>query len=177
MRFTLRNGEEVEIRELDNNATAKQFRDFIGKIVREKPQPFVTVDKTPSLTEEKKWLKDARERVRKGIEVKLIAWRNGDVIGVCDATKQRGVKRDKALVGISIARQYRGQGLGKKLLIEIVKLAKKKLKPRIIYLTVFEGNKPALTLYEKVGFRKIAVLPKWVKVRGRYWDYVFMRLK
>ncbi len=177
MKFVLKNGEEVEIRELDSKATAKQFRDFFEKIVKEKPQPFILVDKVPSMKEEEVWLKGKREKILKGEMVKLVAWRGKEIIGVCDAIRQRGVDRVNAMVGISIARQYRGKGLGKKLLVELIKLAKRKLHPRIIYLTVFSGNKPARALYEKVGFQNVATLPNWSKVRGKYWSHVYMRLK
>ncbi len=177
MKFVLKNGEEVEIKELDKKATAKQFRDFIEKIIKEKPQPFIVVDKVPSLKEEEAWLKGNREKIRKREMVKLVAWKENEIIGVCDATRQRGVERVNAMVGISIARGYRGKGLGKKLLVELIKLAKRKLHPRIIYLTVFEGNKPARALYEKVGFQNVATLPNWSKARGKYWGHVYMRLK
>ena len=177
MKFTLKNGEVVEIREVLPTDKPKDFRDFIGKIVRERPQPFIVTDRVPSMKEEAVWLKGNRGKIRKKEMVKLVAWRGSEIIGVCDASRQRGVERENAMIGISIAKLYREQGLGKKLLMEIIKLARKKLKPRIIYLTVFEGNKPARRLYEKVGFREVASLPKWSKARGKYWNHIYMRLK
>ena len=177
MKFILKNGEEVEIKKLDKTISAKQILDFYAPIIRERPEPFMLSDKPPTLKEEKQWLKKKLASAAKKQEVTLIALSGKVAVGVCDGRKQDRRNRDKVLVGIVIAKQYRGVWLGNKLLIEIIKLIKKKIKPKIIYLTVIGANKPARALYNKLGFGKIAVLPKWIKVRGKYQNEIYMRLK
>ena len=63
--------------------------------------------------------------------------------------------------GITIRKNYRGMGLGNYLMKEIIKLAKKELKPRpkIVRLSVFSINKPAIKLYQKHSFKKVAKIP------------------
>ncbi len=180
MKFSLKNGEEVEIKELqETRLTASGFLRFISEIVRERPEQFINMDgySVPSLKEEKKWLNEQFREIKKGNKIFLVALKNGKLIG--DAFALRGIQRnhDKVAFGISVSRKHRGKGLGKKLLQETIKLAKKKFKPKIIYLNVVAGNKPAHQLYKKLGFREIGRLRKWVKVRGKYWDLVYMRLK
>ena len=177
MKFTLKNGVVVEIREVLPADKPRDFRDFIGKIIRERPEPFILTDRVPSVKEEATWLASVKDKVKKRQNVMLVAWHNGKLVGVTDGRRGPNRDRDKVGLGLSIAREYRGQGLGKKLLVEIVKLTKKRLKPQIIYLTVVGGNEIAQRLYEKVGFVKIAALPKWQKIRGKYWDFIYMRLK
>jgi len=53
---------------------------------------------------------------------------------------------------------------------------KTKLKPKNIWLWVFGSNKPAIALYKKSGFKEFARYPKWVLHKGRYVDYIIMKL-
>ena len=59
---------------------------------------------------------------------------------------------------------------------EIIKLAKKKLKPRLkfIRLGVYPNNKPALALYRKFGFKKAAKIPKQIQYKGKLLDEIIM---
>ncbi|MBI4406295.1 GNAT family N-acetyltransferase [Candidatus Micrarchaeota archaeon] len=180
MKFVLKNGTRVDIREVQNTSlTASDFRKFIAEILREKPEPFLQMDRQsiPSLKEEKKWLLDKKKRIAKRNEITLVAIKGKQLVGTCDARLGIHRNRDKVSIGVSVAAKYRGLGLGKKLLREIIKLAEKKLKPRIIYLSVIAENKSAYKLYKKLGFREIARLPKWLRARGKYHDEVYMVLK
>jgi len=80
--------------------------------------------------------------------------------------------------GITIRKDYRRIGLGNYLMKEIIKLAKKELKPKpkIIRLSVFSNNKPAINLYKKHGFKKVAVIPDQLQYKGRLVDQAVMLL-
>ncbi|MCK4429215.1 MAG: GNAT family N-acetyltransferase, partial [Candidatus Aenigmarchaeota archaeon] len=60
------------------------------------------------------------------------------------------------------------------LMQELIKEAKKNLKIEIIELEVFAENKVALTLYKKVGFKKIGIVRKGYKKKRKYFDRVLM---
>ncbi len=178
MNFTLKNGEEVEIKELQQTSVnARQFLNYFAPILREKPRPFLQVNSVPSLKQEEKWLKDKKKNIAKKKEAMLIALHDGEIVGSADARKGPYIDEDKAMIGISVARKYRGQGLGKKLLTKIIKLSKKMLRPKIIYLTAVADNVAAVSLYKKLGFEKVAALPKWQKHRGKYREVIYMVLK
>jgi len=56
-----------------------------------------------------------------------------------------------------VSENFRGQGIGKKLLTEFMKTVDKTLFTDA-YIRVWDKNIPALTLYEKTGFKQIATI-------------------
>jgi len=58
----------------------------------------------------------------------------------------------------------------------LIKLARKRMKGlEIIELEVFSRNKPAYHVYEKMGFRKVAVIPNKAKEKRNYVDSIVMQ--
>jgi ribosomal protein S18 acetylase RimI-like enzyme len=57
-----------------------------------------------------------------------------------------------------ISKEYRGQGLGSKLLTEAIRFANERGCMRITLLTDY-NNDPAITFYKKFGFSKSAMIP------------------
>ncbi len=69
-------------------------------------------------------------------------------------------------------------GLGKFLTQEVIKLAKKELKPapKIIKLEVYVNNKPAIGLYKKMGFKIVAKIPKQIQYKGKLiGEYIMLK--
>lgn len=82
-----------------------------------------------------------------------VAIDEGDVIGWCDITSLgRPIFMHAGSLGISVLPEYRGQGIGLKLMEAALKAAKEKGLTRI-ELSVFTDNLPAIKLYEKMGFK------------------------
>ena len=84
----------------------------------------------------------------------------------------------RAEVGIAIMeREYRGQGYGTEALRQAVNYAFTELGLTLLGLTVFPSNQRAIRAYEKVGFRKTAVLKdSWLLPSGEYADMWLMEL-
>lgn len=78
--------------------------------------------------------------------------------------------------GITITQGYKGIGLGKYLMSEVIELVKKELnpKPKIIQLEVYINNKPAINLYKKMGFKIVAKIPKQIQYKGKLIDEFVM---
>ena len=59
---------------------------------------------------------------------------------------------------------------------EIIKMAKTQLKPKskVIQLSVFASNTPAINLYKKIGFKKVAVIPKVLIYKNKFEDEIIM---
>jgi len=51
-----------------------------------------------------------------------------------------------------------------------------KPKPKIIRLNLFPTNKPAIALYRKYGFKKVATIPKQIEFQGKLLDEIIMLL-
>jgi RimJ/RimL family protein N-acetyltransferase len=66
--------------------------------------------------------------------------------------------------------QVRGQGLAQYLLDHIFKLLKSSEHIERLYLTCIASNKPAIQLYQKLGFTKCGTKSKAIKWHGHYDD-------
>jgi ribosomal protein S18 acetylase RimI-like enzyme len=134
---------EIKIEELSKKdlKLAKEFLDFINSLVKEDAQ--ITVNKKSNLKEELKWLKQNLDGVRKKKKVFCIAKDKKKIVGIA-SIEMRGLRESHVgILNISVRKEYRGIGLGKYLMKEVLNLAKRKLKPKpkIIRLSVFSTNK------------------------------------
>ncbi len=76
---------------------------------------------------------------------------------------------------MGIAQCARDQGLGTAILQAGLKEASKSSILEIVYLMVRIDNKPAVGLYQKVGFESISVLTRDTKIDNVYFDGLLMR--
>jgi ribosomal protein S18 acetylase RimI-like enzyme len=76
---------------------------------------------------------------------------------------------------VMVAEPYRGQGLGKMLLNEFFDTIDNQ-KYRDVFIRVWEANKPALKLYEKVGFTKCATIEQQKKTPDGKSDFVMTKI-
>ena len=166
---------KLVIRKLREDEKVKDLLEYINELVRE--DVYISTNKIMTYSEEKKWLKDTIKSIKRDDSITLLAKTDGKIVGIASASRDTGRERENAGIGISIRKGYRGKGFGKKLLSEIVVRAKKKLKPKNIYLYVYAPNKVAISLYKKLGFRVVAKLKYWGKHKGKYVDKMIMVLK
>ena len=172
------NGKKIKIRQLSKSdlRNAKKFQDFINSLIGEEAKILMKNNKT--LKEERKWLEGKIKDIKSRKEVFLVAEGDNKIIGTIGIGLRRERENHVGEFGITIRKGYRGIGLGKHLMGEILKLAKKELKPKpkIIRLSVYSNNKPAIGLYKKMGFKKVAIIPKQIQYKGRLIDEVIMLL-
>jgi L-phenylalanine/L-methionine N-acetyltransferase len=149
----------------------KKFQDFINNVVEENIQHFL--NRKFTLKEEKQWLREQFQAIKNN-KVFLIAEHNNKIIGTTCITLANGKTKHIGTLEICIRNGYRRMGLGNYLTREIIKLAKKKLKPKFIRVTVFATNEPALALYKKFHFKKVAQIPQQIRYKGRLIDEIIM---
>lgn len=77
-------------------------------------------------------------------------------------------------LSIYIRKKYRGIGIGRILISELINWAKQNKIIHKMSLAVFGSNKNAIALYLKMGFKIEGICPKDVKINGKYLDSVFM---
>lgn len=150
---------------------------YINALSKEKT--FVTYqgEKVP-LKDQKKWLKEKLEGIRKKKEIGLSAFVGERIVGVCGIKMRSRVRKHIGSFVISIAKDLRGEGIGRLLMDAVFEEAKKKLKNlKIVTLEVFEENLVAREMYKKDGFKEIGVLPEGLYYRGGYSNEVLMYKK
>ena len=153
--------------------------DYINTLSAE--DTFITFSgEVVSVEEEEKYLKSVVESMEKGDSVYIYAEHEGKIVGVTNVERDKVGKKRKhhvATFGISVAKEYRGQGVGKKLMEVVIAEAKKNIKGlKMIKLTAFGVNAQALELYQKLGFREFGSLPQGLLYRGEYIDEKYMHL-
>ena len=109
----------------------------------------------------------------------LLVAKDGDRI-VGDASLNRFPRRmsHRGELGVSVIKEYWNQGIGGRLIAEIIKFAREN-SFEIIDLEVRSDNVGAIHLYEKMGFKKIGSHPSFAKIDGQYvsYDYMCLELK
>lgn len=120
-----------------------------------------------TLAEESAYVKNSLKQMGLSEKIHIVAENKGHIIG--SATIIRGVKRKNHIgeVGITVAKEYRRQGIGKLLMTELLKRAKD-MGLRMVYLHCFENNAPAIVMYQKFGFIQCGKLPDAFLWRGQF---------
>jgi len=81
----------------------------------------------------------------------------------------------QSLFSIMIDENYRGQGLGTRLMETLIQVAQKDHKIELLHLEVYDGN-PAIGLYKKMGFKEYGRHPRFIKLdKDAYVDKVLMQ--
>ena len=166
----------ISIRELTINA-ADGFLQLKKIGLSTDPNSFIAdiSDDPPS------YLNEVRKRINNASAA------NGDIIlgafkdkliGIVSVTRNKSKKRfHKAeLHGMYIIPQYRGIGLGKKLLESILEISKEMKGLEEIELIVAAHNDNVVKLYENFGFKKTYLEKNALKVDNGYIDAYHMHL-
>jgi ribosomal protein S18 acetylase RimI-like enzyme len=152
----------------------KKFRSFINFLVVEDVK--ILMNEKATLREEKEYVVSMLKGIKSKTRVYLIAEYNNKIIGTTSIELERWRRNHIGRFSIAINNGYRRMGLGKHMMEEIIKLAKKDLnpKPKIIQLEVYANNEPAIGLYKKMGFKIVAKLPEQIQHKGKLIDELIM---
>ncbi|MEX0813125.1 MAG: N-acetyltransferase family protein [Chitinophagales bacterium] len=131
-------------------------------------------DKTPkSLQEITVWLE---QKQKTGFPV-IVAVSENEILGYGSYGKFRPWEGFRYSVehSIYVAFQHRGKGIGKKLLQELIKLAKNENYHSMI-AGIDAANNKSIHFHEQFGFKKVGHIPEAGFKFGRWLDLVFMQL-
>ena len=153
---------------------AQIFCDYINALSREKT--FVRFQgEEIKLEDEIKYVKTQLERIVKKQTVELLVFCNNKLIGISSIDMKDKTESHEGVFGISIAKDYRGEGIGKKFMQTVLEEAIKNIPQlRIITLGVFGDNPLAKSIYEKFGFKEYGRLPNGSLHKEKYVDHVYM---
>lgn len=99
---------------------------------------------------------------------------NDRVVGWCDVFPSKNPRLNhRGGLGMGIVSEFRGQGIGSKLLSAVLDHSKK-FGLEKIELQVYTTNKSAIALYKKFGFIEEGVIKNYRKLDGQYFDCLAM---
>lgn len=147
---------------------------YINALVEE--ETFISVDRKVAKRQEREFVAERLKLLREKRGVTLLATHQDEIIAVGQVDRGSGRLRHVGQLGISVASDYRREGVGTILVNELIRISKEDLAFRVLYLTVFANNQVARAFYRKVGFRKAGRIPKAILYRGAYVDQIFMYL-
>ena len=106
----------------------------------------------------------------------MVALVDGKLVGWCDIMPTpRPTRAHCGVLGIGIARDFRGRGIGRELMRAALERARRTQLTRI-ELSVRESNRNAIALYQRMGFEVEGLKRNAVRVDGAYENDVCMAL-
>lgn len=145
---------------------AKEYMNFINELIVEDAK--LLMNKKQTLKDEQNWVKRAVKSARDKKRVAVIARDGNKIVAHADVELKTFKQNHIGKFGIAIREGYRGAGLGKYIMAEVLKLAKKQLPGlKVFWLDVYENNAPAIGLYEKMGFKIVGKIPKQIQHKGK----------
>lgn len=106
-------------------------------------------------------------------QLRLIIECNGAAVGCIDLF-DLDIRNRKAAVGMYVAPDSRGKGIGLQAVQLLEEYASAQLNLRMIYAVIATSNEPCSHLYQKAGFTPSSPLPAWtLEADARVWTKLF----
>lgn len=139
---------------------------FANGLIRE--DTFVELHgKELTRVEEEKALDKIIQQMEKGEKIHLAVLVEGKYAGSGEIRKSKWRKEHVGEVGIALAKEFRGEGIGTELMNTLIKEAEK-AGLKLLTINCFENNTGACYLYQKLGFKKAGTYPNAIKWKDGY---------
>lgn len=175
--FKTKDGRAIALRPLrrgDLGALVPFANSFVRERKWNREIGVTSFERRATRADEKKFLDKVLQDVAKRRRVSVAAFHGDRLVGHCDIVGRTSRdERHTGLLGIVVVEGYRGVGLGEEMVRTAMGEAPK-LGIWAIELEVFSTNESARHIYEKLGFKKVGVIPKKVLRDGRFIDIVSM---
>jgi ribosomal protein S18 acetylase RimI-like enzyme len=168
--FELETGEEINIR-YPKMSDLPKLLNYINELIEE--DSYLILNKKLSLQEERDYLKQVLKEVKGKERVFLFALFKNKIVGTCEIRKMKGRKSRVGELGISVKKEYRRKGIGKRLLKTAFSEAEN-IGINLLQLSVFSNNKAAISFYKKEGFEECGRIPKALKFKDELVDEILM---
>lgn len=175
--FTTKSGKEIVLR-TPTSEDLDALLAYINELSKE--DTFITFSgEIITREEEEKFLTTTLDKMGKGDTLMICAFYNNLLIGNCGVDRRtisRQREKHLGIVGISLRKQFRGDGIGKVMLQALLDTTKAHYDFKLLTLDVYGINAVAISLYQQLGFQEYGRLPKGVLYKGEYIDKVEMYL-
>ncbi len=169
----IKTGKDIIIRYPDPSDLKEMLR-YINELSDEKT--FIrNQGEHETLKSEAIYLKTIIENIKNNRAVHLLSFNNSKLIAVSGITMRDKTEKHLGVFGISVAKDFRGEGLGKFLMELVLNEAKKEIPSlKIVALDVYSNNLIAQELYKKLGFIEYGRLPNGIMREGKFEDAILM---
>lgn len=106
----------------------------------------------------------------------LVAEIDGEIVAQASISGSKNRLAHTAKIGGTVKKEFWNIGLGNLIFSKLIEFAKQTEVLEILSLEVRADNIFAIRIYEKLGFKKICVRKKYMKINGDYYDLVLMDL-
>ncbi|KYG63879.1 hypothetical protein AZI86_13760 [Bdellovibrio bacteriovorus] len=175
--FTSKTGQKIEIR-TPRESEAQMTLDMMIEVAAHSPYILSTPERfrQKTLENQLKWFQDS---ATSDSDIILAAFHDSKMVGLCNGHSYKDIKRKhRAGLGVSIHQDYRGCGLGMKLMSTLIENMKRFNHVTIIELDVMTNNSAAVKMYEKLGFKKAGTFPNaYILPSGEASDNLTMYLE
>lgn len=166
-------GKEIIIRYPDFSDLDELFR-YINELSDERT--FIRYQgEHETLESETKYLKSKLEEIANKKAVHLLVFSNNNLIAASDVHMKDKTEKHVGIFGISVAREFRNEGIGKLLMEKVFEEARKEIPQlKIVTLEVYQKNSIARRVYEGFGFKEYGLLPNGIMRDNAFEDEVLM---
>lgn len=126
-----------------------------------------------SIEDEKAYIKKINSSFR---DCMLIALIDNEIVGIASLQGYNRIRVEhRGNLAVSVKKKYWHQGIATKIIKRLIDFAKER-KIVVIELEVKSDNFNAINLYKKLGFEKIGVYKKFLKINEKFYDAYLMNL-
>lgn len=156
---------------------AKIMMEFINTLSAE--QTYIGMQgEQKTLAFEQEFLKKQCQLIHDKQSVFLLVFTGDTLIGEADLRMGEAAFSHVGGLGISLAKEYRGKGIGSILMQYFLEESEKNIdRLRILTLQAFSANEAGTALYKKFGFQIYGRLPEGLFRRGEYYEEISMYKK
>lgn len=174
--FTTKSGKQATIRLMEKQDT-EELCSYINEISKE--DTFILYSgEHITLDEEKEYVDSAVSSIENGDSIHIVCVIDDKIVSSSSVERKKVYKKRThhvVFLGISVAKDYRSEGVGSMIMQVLIEQAKTIKGIKILELHVFSNNQLAINLYKKFGFYEVARLPKQIYYRNEYFDLLTMQ--
>ncbi len=138
---------------------------FVNDLIEE--DTFLMLPEKQTHKSEASWMAKTFDDIENNKKIHIVAEVNDQYAGNCEIRIHDKRQTHVGDIGISIAKDYRDEGIGAELLAALIEEGKK-AGLTLLILHCFETNDRALYLYEKLGFKRAGLVPGVYAYKGSY---------
>lgn len=172
--YVLKNGQTLLLREAVPD-DAPRVLAYLNRVGGESDNLLFGKDGFPMPVERERAFLESQRKEEKSIMLAGFVGEELVAIASCDALTARERVSHRASLSVTVGKGFWGLGIGRKAMEALIAFAKG-AGLEVLQLEVRADNERAVALYEHMGFEKMGLYKKFMKVDGRDFDAWYMNL-